>query len=281
MTYYSNHKYRALFAFIEEGCKRTGEERDFVTYLLSMENAASIEELIKILNNIYKLFATFIYGKEKWPKRWYFCEYWGMDNAKYVDVLYQYFNENLLQIFKKIEKPTEVDYIKFIVNFRVCDNILDIEEEMLRDTSEEVMQYLKTYISSRNYHYYRRKTVEKYIDDPSTVSAELNGYKIATKSMLGNGRILDIAEVKFGNMFNIDYEELIKSYKEELERRKIFEEKRIEKEKREKKNKRISFNDNNIVDDAMGLIGAGLLSLPFGLLGGIFSAAKSSRRRRY
>jgi hypothetical protein len=43
MQDYSKYPYGGLLIYIETMCKQRGEERDYITYLFSMERAESIE----------------------------------------------------------------------------------------------------------------------------------------------------------------------------------------------------------------------------------------------
>ena len=107
----------------------------------------------------------------------------------------------------------------------------------------------------------------------------LDKYKRYASIMVGTGRIFDIAEVKFGEEFGVDNEELLAKYKDEEV--KVIEAERLlrktEKQRKRKERQMQSMASSEFLDKLGSGIFSFALSLPFGLLGGILGGI--GRRR--
>ena len=133
MSDYSQHPYRDLLEFIDNGCKQLGEERDFAQILLSMEQAESIEQLIKIYNNIYKLLAAAFFGTRKLPHGWYKPETWGYSNEYLIEELNYCLNDNILKWFNSQNSKTKELCLKCISNLRESKNTSAIEGILFKE----------------------------------------------------------------------------------------------------------------------------------------------------
>ena len=106
MADYSQHPYQSLLEFIKNGCRQINEERNYAEYLLLMERAESIEELVRRLGNLIKLLAVIHYGRTDMPQYWYFYDRWSGETFIHVQTLFHIFNEDLLKWYKRQEKTT-------------------------------------------------------------------------------------------------------------------------------------------------------------------------------
>ena len=278
MKDYCNHPYRKLLSYIEEGCQRLKEERDFVGYLLSMERAKSIEELIKRYNAIYKLLAALILQSYNLPENWYNTKSLGIGNAYLFDDLNRFFNDHLLRLFKMIAQPTNEERLSFIVNLRDCDNTQDTLIQMLEDSNTDfrgeygfviakipVCSQLRKKIE-QNYHLY---------GEGSTMTEYRDCYKV----LAAHHRIFDIAETLFWKEYGLDSDGLIAEYIKDLkEQKEKANQRKIEAEKEKKINKKDSFSVptfplNGVADALL----AGAISIPLGLVGALFSFCRKGK----
>lgn len=216
MIDYSKHPHKRLLAFIESGCQRIDEKRDLVGYLLSMEQARSINKLLAVYNNIYKLIAGIILGTKDLPEKWYVIETLGIDNAYLFEELNQYFNENVLNLFKKIQYQFQVEKVGlYIANLRECYNTFGIQYMILRVVEEDYSKQYKTLRKTISDHYRLRKKIELYsnYNNDNFVKSYIDNSKI----LAYYGRVFDIAEISTGHLYGIRYDKLSDEYKKELE----------------------------------------------------------------
>jgi hypothetical protein len=215
MVDYSNHPYVKLLTHIEKGCQRLKEERDFIGYLLLMEHAASIEILIKIYNNIFKLLAQISYGTLDFPNYWYLSENWGHNNHILVDDLNCFLNENILKWYNRQEIPTEQQSILCLSNLRESENAEDIQNKILERYSiyhSKEDEKISPLFQMIKMHYYQMKQIAT-----NSKFGFTQGYITNSKILAGYGRIFDVAEIFFGNDYNISYEGLAEQYKKDIE----------------------------------------------------------------
>ena len=218
--------YKRLFEYIENGCKQHNIERDCVKYLISMEQAESIEQLIKIYNNIYKLLAIIFYGGENVPYDWYKHEYWGYEPHEMVEELTQYLNENILKWVKRLDYLKKVHYSLSIINLRECQNTEYIQETILNLAGDGAPDNIKTLAAWRQHHHISLLEFNKRGRRQGNTLCDYMHY---SKLLVANGRIFDVIEEAFAKQNNIDYNDLLVQYRKELEEREI---KRKEEEER-------------------------------------------------
>ena len=225
MDSYQYHRYHRLLDFIENGCKRRNEERDFVNYLLSMEKAESIEKLVAIYNNIFKLLAVIIYDTNKMPPNWYVVEHMGVGNAYLFKDLVCYFNENILRLYKGYEKPTEEQLISCLVNLRECDNIKLVQEKLLEGLDADAdIEFYESLVAEISLQYRKRNNIERFGKTCINYDWQANLYRDTSKELGGYGRIFDVAEEAFGKEYGFDYNALIDEFKIETEKLREVEE---------------------------------------------------------
>lgn len=217
MIDYSQHPYKKLLEFIETGCQKTNEERDYVKFLLSMEQAESIEDLVKILNIIFKLLAVIHFGKTVLPQGWYKYTKWGLDNIYVID-LFSFFNENILR-WCISQKRSKVLNDLCIANLRDGRNQYKIAEEITGVTHSKFDDLISKIERIRIK--YSMFLIEFYRHGKSSVLKRYIG------DLVYYGRILDITEEKTAKECLIDLENLQLKYKQGIYERKI-----LEKEKR-------------------------------------------------
>ena len=233
MANYSNHPYGKLLTHIENGCQQLKEERDYVGYLLSMERAESIEKLIKIYNNIFKLLAYIFYGNLNFPYYWYHPETWGKDNCALAEDLNCFLNENILKWYQRQGIATEQQGYLCLSNLRESENAEDIQNQILeryarfhKDEDEKISPLLPIIQS----HYSQLKQIAT----KSIKTGMFDSYISCSKVLAGHGRIFDVVETQFGEDYKISYEGLAKQYKKEIElaaKKKLSETKKKDKTK--------------------------------------------------
>lgn len=278
MKDYSNHKYHYLFEYIEDGCKRMNEKRDFAGYLLSMERAASIREMISIYDNIYTLLAVLILGTHKLPKEWYNKATLGIGNNWLFSNLADFFNYNVLRVFKAYKNPPIQFYYYCLANLREEGFAKLVDSEIILNVNTDKFKELKTIMSARVQQYSRRTSTKLFDIDYN--SMELLQFKNASKILAHYNRHFDVAETLFAKKYDIKYEELPEQYLRDLEELKKREEERARERKRLKEEASSSsyshyyVPSSGVLDDAGELLGSLILGLPFAFLGGIIGSMK-------
>lgn len=275
MEDYSNHSYGKLLTYIEEGCQRLNEKRDYVSYLLSMERVDSIEELIKIYNNIFKLLAYIFYGTLDFPYYWYYPETWGRYNYLLVNDLNCYLNENILKWYERQEKVTVEQCQQCLSNLRGGENVQAIEMEIVDCFSTNEEKELVSLSNIINRHFSLLKDVATKTKNRQGL---IHNYILCSKELAAYGRIFDIVETSFGEDFDISYDGLAEQYKKECE---LAEQRK--KEINKKRRNKTAFLDalfmpNPILDKAGGAIFSFLLSLPLAFIGAVLPFGKGGRR---
>lgn len=213
MSDYSQHPYRDLLEFIDNGCKQLGEERDFAQILLSMEKAESIEQLIKIYNNIFKLLAAAFFGTRKLPHDWHRPELWGYRHGKLAVDLNDYLNINILKWYNSQQEPSYEQCMCCLANLHESHNVDTIGEELYKKITPNVENEDNEILYVRSRHYALRKELEKYCTNRTVKKGE---YISCSKYLAAHGRIFDVSEITFGKYQHITYENFVDDYKKEL-----------------------------------------------------------------
>ncbi len=231
--------YKKLFEYIENGCKQHVIEKDYVKYLLSMEQAESIEQLINIYNNIYKLLAIIFYGSKNVPNSWYKHEYWGVEPHSIVLDLSQFFNENLLSWFKRQSNPTVEKCSLCITNLRECINSGYIERRVLSIAGETNAKSINVWSNWRRLHHECLLEINKLDKYGKHYVSLISKYKVCSIELASCGRIFDVVEEAFAKQHNIDYNELLVQHKKKLEEEEIARKKEEEQKTEEATNKKV------------------------------------------
>ncbi len=212
----SHNPYKHLFEYIENGCQKVDEKRDFVKYLHSMEQADSMEQLISIYNNIFKLLAVIFFGTNKMPRSWYQPKTWGHNKGDLVEELNCFLNENILKWFQRQDNATLELCNLCLSNLRDCENTVTIKDQLLQYSG---------YVSSLSRIVKRHFSIRQKIELSYPYENEYkNLYITISKNLAGHGRIFDVAEVAFGEEYGISYDGLAEEYKKEVEEEKKREE---------------------------------------------------------
>jgi hypothetical protein len=233
MSNYSSYPYGRLLAYIDNGCQRIGEERDFVQYLITMDEVDSIEALVKRYNNIFKFLAVIFFGTNKLPDRWYVPETWGYNHEYLVDELNLCFNEKIWSWFNKQDSPTSELCIKCIANLRDGENYISMKNLFLKsyaDNDADIIQLIAT--QHRHYKLIKKLELDRNYSKP------LKGQYIQSCKVLAwHGRVFDIVEKSLGKTIDVTYDDMAELYQKELEleaKRKKEIERNAKKRRREK-----------------------------------------------
>ncbi len=190
----------ALLDYIEKGCQQINEKRNYVDYLLSMEKASSLDELINKFNNVFKLLCIINFKDKRTPKDWYLYKYW--ENWIYVEVLLCYLNENILNLYKRQGDYSKKQFNKFLINLRNCKNRKIIEQEILNISHKKCNSKLNNLINNRYELHKNRRGYYKY------ESKDLDYYT----TLVGNDYILDEIDYQIGLNYGFNQEKLKEQY---------------------------------------------------------------------
>lgn len=226
MNDYSQYPYAGLLKYIDEGCKRIGEERDFVQYVISMNEVESIEEMINRYNNIYKLIAVIFFGTNKLPASWYNPKTWGYNHEYLVDELNLCLNKSILGWLKRQENPTTEMCRMCIANLRNNEKYISVENDFRKKYFDKDKS-LSSLLNAQNYHYYLIRIIQK---EGWRYKNLKEGFVQYAKFLAGNGRIFDIVEISICEENDIASEKLVEQYKKEVE----LEKNKAKKERKER-----------------------------------------------
>lgn len=230
MEDYSQHPHSSLFRYIDDGCRKTNEKRDYVRVLFSMEEAESLDKLINTYSLIYKFMGSIVWDINPLPLSWYISEAWDVEEKKMLDELNCYLNENIL---KCCNKHNGTDVKKGIINLRKSNNRYAIQNELLKDISQEEIKSVEYLIDNRDLHNDLRKRIEQ---NYTTFKKDLNNrYTRSSYYLAGHGYIFDIAEIECGRRIGISYDDLLEKFKKDVERIKEEQEIKIARQKKEKR----------------------------------------------
>ena len=259
-----------MFSFIESRCHELGDEKDYINYILSMDRAKSIEDLIKIYNNGYKILAYLFFRSNKLDNNWYITETWGYKNGWLIDELSYCLNENILNWYKRQENISDEIALKCIVNLRYASNTGNVEKEILSHSNPQADGGITNLSRIRNNHFKLRKKISV----GSNKCWEKEDYISSCRYLAAHGRIFDIAETKSAKKMGIPFDNLVAEYKieKEEEKRRIKEQlQRLEEERRLEERKKANQEFFNLFDSVGGAVFSFLFSLPFAFFGGIIS----------
>lgn len=190
----------ALLDHIEKGCQQINEERNLVDYLLSMEKASSLDELIHKFNNVFKLLCNINFKDKRTPKDWYLYKYW--KDWIYIEVLLCYLNENILSLYKRQGDYSKKQFNKFLINLRNCKNRKIIEQEILNISHKKCNSKLNNLINNRYELHKNRRGYYKY------ESKDLDYYT----TLVGNDYILDEIDYQIVLNYGFNQEKLKEQY---------------------------------------------------------------------
>ena len=214
MSDYSQYSYRDLLQYIDEYRQQNNKERNYVKYLLSMEHATTLEELITIFNNIFKLLVNISFGNKRVPYNWYLYECWSVRDATLVEQLRDCLNENILNWIKNQNNPTTESYLHCIINLRESPNRVHIQQEIVNLCEEDVGNEVRTYDYFKRFQYEFRIDLDKPSKSPmrNTLQKQFEKYSI---ELAEKGYIFDVVEITFGKKHGIDYDTILTQYKEQ------------------------------------------------------------------
>lgn len=272
--------YRRLSDFIERGCKQQNIEKNYVEYLFSMEQAESIEKLVKIYNNIFKLLAVIYYGGRNVPYNWYIYERWENEPREMVEELNQYFNDNILRWFKRQGYPSKEKCALCIINLRECKKdgyIAYIERKIMNVANGNTPKDIYTLAHWRVRYHEQIKEINRLGKADNTYGANIHYFKCFSKLLAANKHVFDVIEESFAQQHKVNYTELLVQYQKEQEERETRIKVLKEEKEREERERMMSIN-NALMDRAGSAVGSFLLNLPFAFIGGILGAAKKGKR---
>lgn len=276
MADYSAYPYGRMLSYIERRCTELGDDKKYIEYILSMENAESIERLIKMYGSCYKVLAYLFFGTKKLPYAWYNTETWGYNNGWLIDELNYCLNENILKWYKRQEDVTDEQALKCIVNLRNAKNTDAVQSCILVNSTPQVDNGIRHFTHVRNNFYKLRNKMFKGI----SASWEKGYYISYLRYLAFHGHILDVSEMAFCRDGRIKYDNLIEEYKIEVVEAKKRAEERRKKIKEEQRRHELSIG-SNVLDSVFSTAGdmalSFLFSLPFAFFGGIIG--NMGRRR--
>ena len=248
MEVYDAHAYCELLDYIEDGCKKIGEDRKFSEHLKSMKSANSLEELIAIYNNVLKLLSVIYFGKGNVPVDWYNFKRWGYNYEVRAKTLADFLNENIISLLKRSSITNSDECIRYIVNIRVSSIerrlqkrlFESIDEELLKRHSKWHLKKIHSVLAMRNSYYNYQKTVCNLNSNINhNQKMVMSIFKELVAKMKIYGHIFDVVELSLAKDYNINYEELAHEYAKSIERQKAEKLKLDIEQKKEKRKYKI------------------------------------------
>lgn len=221
------YSFKRLLDFLILEDKYDKEGVDYAEYLLTMNNAMFIEDVLAIYNKVFEKIAYYVFCRSL-PNHWFISGSWG--NKTYlVYELNKCLNENLNRLYENLESPTKEDCISFIVNLRECDNKTMIQNNIFLHKHFDDL-HGSDIIALRDNSYIIRRKIRKLIPRTEEYIELKSEYVDLMDELINLGYKYTIEEIKFEEIRGIDVKKLIEKKKEE-------ERKNEEIERKEKKDK--------------------------------------------
>lgn len=228
MADYRNYSFCRLLDFLKLEAKYDKDEVDYVEYLLSMNNAPSIDEMITIYNKVFKKISYYVFCHSI-PNNWFITDSWG--NKTYLAYeLNKCLNENIFRLYKSLESPTKEDCISCIVNLRECENKTKIQNNIFLHKQFEDIHGIDI-IDLREKSYYIRRKIRKLLFPSNEEYLELRDDYVEIMDEINSlGFQYTIEDRKFEEIRGIDVKKLV-NIKREVERKKEELERKDKKER--------------------------------------------------
>lgn len=244
MSDYSKYSYRRLLDFLVLENKYDKEGVDYAEYLLSMNNASSIDDMLIIYNKVFEKISYYVFCHSI-PDYWFITESWG--NKTYLAYeLNNCLNENIIRMYESLESPTKEDCISCIVNLRNCDNKTMIQNNIFLHKHFDDL-HGSDIIALRDYSYIIRRKIRKLIPRTEEYIELKSEYVDLMDELINLGYKYTIEEIKFEEIRGIDVKKLIEKKREE-----------------ERKNEEIERKEK--IDRIWNLIIGGLFLIPIFIL---------------
>lgn len=212
MSDYSKHRYSYLFSYIEDEVNRLGEDKDYASLLQSMERAVSIDELIRIYNEVLIFSARTILGKTL-PDNWFKITWLQANMTWLFESLNMYLNENIVRLLKTSQPPTYNQCIASLANLRECPNSFNLKTLILNGVKDQnYVEVFETVYSTMTHQCSQRRIVEKNGIRSSKEINALSMYENDSKFLAAHYRIFDALEMAFGKVHGITYEGFAEDY---------------------------------------------------------------------
>ena len=228
----SQYPHKRLLQYIKEECEQRNERRDYLQYLLSMEDADSIEKMISIYNDFILFFADIQPEKRNVSPKWYMYLGWLRQKRNIISDLDAFLNDCILKWVSRQEECTYDQYIHSLTNLREGINATKIENEILQKSGITKNRDIIILIGKRAEQNQLRLKIES-----GSKNQELIGrYEELSYYIAGHGRLFDIAEIELGRDNGIFLNDLGEIYKKNLAKEKELiaaREKEMKNEKRQ------------------------------------------------
>lgn len=226
MSDFIKYSYRKLLDFLVIENKYDKEGLDYAEYLLTMNSASSIDDMLNIYNKVFVKISYYVFCHSI-PKNWFITDSWG--NKTYlVYELNKCLNENINRMYESLDFPTKEDCISCIINLRECDNKTMIQNNIFLHKHFEGLHGLDI-IDLREKSYTIRRKIRALLFPCKEEYFELRDEYVEIMDEINRlGFQYTIEDKKFEEIRGIDVNKLVKK-KREVER------KNEEIEKKEKK----------------------------------------------
>ena len=183
--------------FLEESYLRSSDSFNGTEQLISMGSAVSIDELISIYNKVFEEIPNYIYLKGFIPDYWYRPEYWA-GHKEYLSIeLNQCLNENILLLYKRTVNRTEDFFNACIVNLRLSDDMIQIQNEIVSLQGIYDENRVKKIIADRDASYKLREDMIDLYEESNGFKILLKEYELVMSELTEYGYIYSVREMRF------------------------------------------------------------------------------------
>ncbi len=212
----SQYPHKRLLQYIKEECEQRNERRDYLQYLLSMEDADSIEKMISIYNDFILFFADIQPEKRNVSPKWYMYLGWLRQKRNIISDLDAFLNDCILKWVSRQEECTYDQYIHSLTNLREGINATKIENEILQKSGITKNRDIVTLLSRKA----EQNQLRLKIENGSKNQELIRRYKNLSYFLAEYGRLFDIAEIELGREHGIFLKNLGEKYKKNLAKEK-------------------------------------------------------------
>lgn len=217
MTKYNNYSFKRLLDFLVLEDKYDKEGVDYAEYLLTMNKASSLDDMLTIYNKVFEKIAYYVFCRSL-PNYWFITDSWGY-KTYLVYELNKCLNENIFRMYESLESPTKDDCISCIVNLRECENKTKIQNNIFLHKQFDDIHGLDI-IDLREKSYSIRKKIRGLLSQSKEEYLEMKDQYVEIMGELQTlGYKYTIEDKKFEEIRGIKVKELLK-LKREKERKK-------------------------------------------------------------
>lgn len=179
---------------------------DYAQYLLSMNDKYSIDDFVKIYNDVLAKLLSYLYGdSENYPSSWWdYSTHYILYPSKLKE-LDLFFNKQVERLFDARKELNDKFILKCIVNLRPVNNRNKIAQRFIASYQEPGKKGIYDAVSSMKEVEKARKHISPYNIDTNEYREYRDLYIEEIKKLIKLGYVKDLKDISFETDTNIKY----------------------------------------------------------------------------